>query len=335
MAKRAAFLLLLLWNVCSSAGRSPCGDALESVGWTRAEKNEIFATKIGLHYVSELVGELPKDSNTVKKKMGIPKEYELQWVSNDPDAHLLATAKNKKGKLQYYYHPKWIEAKKYEKFERVKVFGEALPRIRVQVETDLQSNTLSKERIAAAVVRLLDITQIRIGSEEYVEENESFGLTTLLPEHVEVIGNTVRLRFKGKSGVPHDVKIEDPEVAAVLKEVEKTGSERALPISASDINDYLRKSSGESITAKDFRTWTGTLEAFKVYRARSNLEDAKVKKQTLKDIRFVASQALRNEPATAFKHYIHPKIIDRINSGVLFKSDKTDEAALLEFLEYE
>lgn len=262
--------------------------------------------------------------------LGIPPAWTDVWISPDPNAHIQATGRDAKGRKQYRYHARWKEVRNETKFSRMVGFGQALPAIRAQVESDLAQQGLPRTKVLALVVRLLEMTLIRVGNEEYAQSNHSFGLTTLRDRHVEVFGSTVRFKFRGKSGKDHSISVKDKRLAALVKRckdvpgyelfqyIDEDGSHQS--ISSTDVNDYLRTISGQEFSAKDFRTWGGTVLSVLAFRELGLCEDeTQVRKHITQAVRSVAAQ-LGNTPAICQKYYLHPAMIEAYRDGTLFKT---------------
>lgn len=255
----------------------------------------------------------------------IPPAWTEVWISPLPEGHIQATGRDEAGRKQYIYHPRWREARDTAKFSRMVPFGEALPGLRACAEADLQLPDLSHRKVTALAVRLLDQTLIRIGNHEYAEAG-SFGLTTLRDRHVTFEGGHVRFTFVGKSGKDQDVTLEDARLAALVKACRDIPGytlfqyfhERGKDsIDSGDVNAYLRQATGERFSAKDFRTWGGTVLAAKALRARGEAEtDKQADKHVLAVTREVAA-ALGNTVATARAYYIHPLIAESYRAGTL------------------
>ena len=250
--------------------------------------------------------------------LAIPPAYEDVWICPKANGHLQATGRDARGRKQYRYHPEWRVAKDADKFERMLEFGAALPRIRKRVKDDLASPLGAKpgrETVLATIVRLLDTTYVRIGNEEYARENKSFGLTTLRNRHAAVQGDKLRLRFRGKSGKDHEVALDDPRVARVVRRcqampgqelfqyVDDDGDPHA--VDSADVNDYIREISGANFTAKDFRTWHGTTHALALWVAQDEGKPAGMK-QLLSEV----AARLGNTVAVCKKSYVHPRVLE-------------------------
>ena len=257
----------------------------------------------------------------------IPPAWTDVWICPRADGHIQATGRDARRRKQYRYHARWREVRDEQKFTRMLDFGRALPRIRARVAEHLGRNGLGRERVLAAVVRLLDVTYIRVGNDEYAKENGSFGLTTLRRDHVDVRGSRIRFRFKGKAGVRHEVALEDRRLARILARCQDLPGEELFewrddddvlhPITADDVNDYLREISGGDFTSKDFRTWAGTVLAWSALRelgpATSKTEAKRQLVAVIKDV----SGRLRNTPAVCRRCYIHPDVLSGYSDGSL------------------
>jgi DNA topoisomerase-1 len=261
------------------------------------------------------------------RSLGIPPAWTDVWICANPRGHLQATGKDAKGRKQYRYHPRWRAVRDATKYDRMIAFAEALPTIRARVAADLALPDLPREKVLAAVVRLLDETSLRIGNQEYARENESYGLTTLHNEHAEVAGTRVRFRFRGKSGKEREVDVQDRRVAKIVRRcqelpgyelfqyVDDQGERRM--VESSDVNTYLQQLSGQEFTAKDFRTWAGTVEAADALRAIGGAETEAEKKHNIAQAIKVAAEHLGNTPAICRKCYVHPGLLESYSEGML------------------
>lgn len=255
------------------------------------------------------------------------------WICPYKNGYLQATGLDSKGRKQYRYHALWTEISQQKKFEHMVLFAEILPKIRRHIRKVIDEPGLSREKVLATVVWLLENTLIRVGNEEYEHENKSFGLTTLKNRHVDVSKEEIHFSFKGKSGVYHDVHIRSKKVAKILKQCQELPGQELFEykdehgkmqnISSHDVNEYLKEISGEEITAKDFRTWAGTMLAAKMLN-RDGLQqtDAAAKKEITTIVKKV-SQHLRNLPSTCRKYYIHPAIFDAYTQGYTLSNLET------------
>ncbi|MBB3001179.1 DNA topoisomerase-1 [Paraburkholderia tropica] len=283
------------------------------------------------------------------RALAIPPAYTDVWICPDARGHLQATGRDARGRKQYRYHPEWRATRDADKYERLLAFGAALPKLRACVERDLALDGMPRNKVLATVVRLLDTTLIRIGSEEYARDNRSYGLTTLRKRHLTVSPKGLRFRFRGKSGIEHDVAVSDPRVARIMKRcMDLPGQELFQYLDAdgtrhvvdsADVNDYLREATGAEFTAKDYRTWAGSVFALAALRKLEWATVTEARSQLVSTIKAV-SQLLRNTPAVCRKCYVHPAIIAAFEAGELAaamgisrrRGLKSDEAALVMFL---
>ena len=261
------------------------------------------------------------------KRLAIPPAWTDVWISPIQRGHILATGRDARGRKQYRYHPRWREVRDEAKYGRLIEFARALPTIRRRADRDLRRRGLPRDKVLALVVRLLEATLIRVGNEEYARENRSFGLSTLRERHVKGSGTNLRFSFKGKSGKEHDVPIRDPRLARLVKQCqEMPGQElfqyvdeegRRQGIDSGEVNEYLRAISGRDFTAKDFRTWAGTVAASMALQDFLEIDDdAGRKKAIVGAIEKVAGQ-LGNTPAVCRACYVHPDVLDSYLDGTL------------------
>jgi DNA topoisomerase-1 len=253
------------------------------------------------------------------KALAIPPAYTDVWISPDPRGHIQATGRDARGRKQYRYHKKWRDVRDETKFDRMIGFAKALPRIRAGMARDLALPGLPREKVLATVVALLEETAIRVGNEEYARDNASYGLTTMLEEHVRVRGEVLRFRFRGKSGKDHDIAVRDKRLAKIVKAclglpgeelfgyLDDDGERHA--IASQDVNAYLRELAGDDFTAKDFRTWEATLGCA-LALAASRAETAGERKLAVTLAIKTVADRLGNTPAVCKKSYIHPAVID-------------------------
>jgi DNA topoisomerase-1 len=310
------------------------------------------ARKVGLRYVSDgkpgirrerlrgrfryvdPAGKLIQDQATLAriKALVIPPAWSEVWICADPNGHVQVTARDARGRKQYRYHPLWRKARDENKYEHLIAFGHALPGIRSRVEEDLALPGLPRAKVLATIVRLLETTMMRVGNEEYARSNGSFGLTTLRDKHVQIDGQRLQFQFRGKSGVQHCVELSDRRLARIVRRcrdlpgyelfqyLDEEGNCRTVDSGA--VNDYLRDISGCDYTAKDFRTWAGTLLAAMALREFEMFDShAQAKKNMLRAIESVAEK-LGNTPAICRKCYIHPAIMDSYLEGSMLQALK-------------
>jgi len=263
------------------------------------------------------------------KSLVIPPAWTDVWICADPRGHLQAVGRDQKGRKQYRYHPRFREVRDENKYEKMIAFVHALPGIRRRVAHDLAKPGLPREKVLSAVVRLLETTLIRVGNEEYADQNNSYGLTTLQDRHARVNGSHVRFKFRGKSGVAHDIELDDPRLAKIIKKSQDLPGQELLQyldddgqvrdIGSGDVNDYLRDITGQSFTAKDFRTWAGTVLAARALEEFKEVDSqAQAKKNVVNAIESVAAK-LGNTRAVCRKCYVHPAVIDSYMDGSLLK----------------
>lgn len=284
--------------------------------------------KNGFRYL-DCDGKPVKDQATLAriKALAIPPAWTEVWISPWNNGHIQATGRDAKGRKQYRYHPRWRAVRDEAKYDRMIGFGKALPAIRKKVSEALSLPSLPREKMLAAVVYLLEATMMRVGNEEYARTNKSFGLTTLRDRHAHIDGGAVAFQFRGKSGVHHNVKISDPRIARIVRKsrdlpgqdlfqyVDENGERHA--VGSGDVNDYLREITGEDYTAKDFRTWSGTLLAALALREFEQFDSqAQAKKNVVRAIEAVAKK-LGNTPAICRKCYVHPAVIDAYMEGTM------------------
>lgn len=261
------------------------------------------------------------------KALAIPPAYTDVWICPDPRGHIQATGRDAKGRKQYRYHPRWREVRDETKYGRMIAFGAALPTIRGRVAQDLRRHGMPREKVLATLVRLLETTLIRVGNDEYARGNDSYGLTTMQDEHVDVTGATVRFAFRGKSGREHTIDVRDKQLAKIVKRSQELPGEELFQyvdesgetrdIGSGDVNEYLHDIGGEEFTAKDFRTWAGTVLAAHALRELGEGESETALKQNV--VRAVEQVAARlgNTRAVCRKSYVHPAVIEAYLDGSL------------------
>lgn len=260
-------------------------------------------------------------------ELAIPPAWTAVWICPSPKGHIQATGRDDRGRKQYRYHPLWRAVSDASKYARLVPFALALPALRRRVRRDLGREGLDRRRVLATLARLLEQTHVRVGSEEYARDNESYGLTTLEHAHVEVDGDQVRFEFNGKGGKAHVVDVRDPRVAEIVAECQEVpGCElfrwldadgECHPLDSGDLNDYLRETMGGDFTAKDFRTWAGTVLAVEALCAMEPPEDERqAAKNVVAAIKHVAEE-LRNTPAVTRQFYVHPAVLAAYEDGSL------------------
>jgi DNA topoisomerase-1 len=264
--------------------------------------------------------------------LAIPPAWTDVWICPDPRGHIQATGRDARGRKQYRYHPKWRETRDGNKYEKMIAFAQALPGIRKRVAQDLARPGLPREKVVAAVVRLLETTLIRVGNDEYARQNESFGLTTMRDKHVEVNGSQIEFEFNGKSGVKHEIDLEDPRLAKIVQNCQDLpgfelfqyldDNDNVCDVGSADVNEYLRDITGQDFTAKDFRTWAGTVLAATALREFESFRSQRqANKNIVAAVESVAKK-LGNTKAVCRKCYIHPAILDSYLEGSLVQTLK-------------
>ena len=260
------------------------------------------------------------------KRLAIPPAWTDVWICPSPNGHIQATGRDARGRKQYRYHDRWREMRDENKFGRLADFAKVLPKIRRRVARDIRLADLPREKVLATVVRLLERTFIRIGNEEYARANKSFGLTTIKNRHVTVKGPHLRFRFRGKSGRQHEVDMTDRRIAKIVSKCQDlpgqdlfqyvSDKDEVRSITSQDVNDYLREITNENFTAKDFRTWAGTVLAAIALNAQAGFETKKQAKANVKTAVCAVAELLGNTPAICRKCYVHPAIIEAYLNGV-------------------
>ena len=259
--------------------------------------------------------------------LAIPPAWADVWICPDPLGHIQATARDAKGRKQYRYHSRFRAMRDQSKFGRMLIFSEALPELREQIERDLAQPGLPRRKLLATLVRLLDKTLIRVGNDEYIKANRSYGLTTLRQRHVAVSGHTVRFDFRGKSGIQHSVAITDRQLAGIVRQLQDLpgqqlfkyvdGNGKRQSIDSDDVNAYLREVTGLDVTAKDFRTWSGTMIAARALRELGPPASERAAKVNVNRALDEVAARLRNTRAVCRKYYVHPIIIDAYHRSIV------------------
>src|SRR5438128_7366077 len=292
------------------------------------------------------------------KRLAIPPAWTEVWVSPLANGHIQATGRDARGRKQYVYHDRWREVRDENKYDRIISFGKTLPKIRRRIARDLKLAGLPRNKVLVTVVQLLERTFIRIGSEEYARENKSFGLTTMKDRHVEVKGAKLRFRFRGKSGRQHEVDVTDRRIAKIISRLQDLPGQdlfqyvddegKVREVSSQDVNEYLREMTGEDFSAKDFRTWAGTVLTAIALNAQEKFETKKQAKANISTAIKAVAAILGNTPAICRKCYVHPAVLEnyldqksidglkRMTEEALEKEDvdlRSSEHAVLKFLE--
>jgi DNA topoisomerase I len=264
------------------------------------------------------------------RSLAIPPAWTDVWICPWENGHLQATGRDARKRKQYRYHPRWRDVRDEVKYGRMISFGKVLPVIRRKVAEALKQPGLPREKVLATIIYLLQTTMMRIGNKEYARQNKSFGLTTLRDRHVRIDGSEVEFRFRGKSGIQHAIKVDDPRLARIIKRVRHLPGQdlfqyvddegESHSVGSSDVNDYLRSITGEDYTAKDFRTWSGTLLAALALQEYEKFDsEAQAKKNVVRAIEAVAER-LGNTPSVCRKCYIHPAVIESYFDGTMLQT---------------
>ena len=314
-------------------------DAAESAGllYVSDEEPGIRRRKAGkgFSYIRP-GGAKVEDEPTLQRirKLDIPPAWTDVWICPDPHGHIQATGRDDKNRKQYRYHPRWREVRDSTKYEHILEFAQALPAIRARIAEDMARRGLPREKVLATVVHLLETTLIRVGNPDYAKQNKSYGLTTLRDRHVDVDGSELRFEFKGKSGKKWRLRVKDRRIARVVKAcqdmpgqhlfqyVDEAGERQA--VTSADVNAYLREITGRDVTAKDFRTWAGTVLAAMALREFESFDTAaKAKKNLRAAIENVAAR-LGNTPTICRQCYVHPEVLNSYLEGSLLEEIKDE-----------
>ena len=305
----------------------------------RTQEHRRAATRAGLKYVTDGFagitrqragsgwvyfapnGARIRDAEKRKRlnSLAIPPAWTDVWICPDPDGHIQATARDARGRKQYRYHPSYREARDRSKFQHMLEFSEVLPHLRERIERDLRAPDQTRRQLLATVVRLLDRTLIRVGNDEYARDNKSYGLTTLRRRHVRVDGATLSFSFRGKSGVEHSVSVSDPRLARIIQRCQDLPGEELFQyldhakkrqsVSSDDVNEYLRELTGRDVTAKDFRTWGGTMLAAVELRTMGAAASRREADRNILRAVDAVAERLGNTRAVCRKYYVHPTLL--------------------------
>jgi DNA topoisomerase-1 len=314
------------------------------------ELNSEFAKQAGLHYVPadqpglqrvrhgksfrylNSRGQSVKNEKTLERirKLAIPPAYDDVWICPDPLGHLQMVGKDARGRKQYRYHQRWTETKGAFKYNRIIDFAQSLPKIRKQTSEHLKLEGLPREKVLATVVQLLEKTLIRVGNEEYAKTNHSYGLSTMQDHHVKVDHGKILFRFKGKSNIRHEISVTDPKLAEVVKKCREMPGHELFHylddagvkhiIHSHDVNHYLQDITGKPFTAKDFRTWAGTVFAAVSLRELVGFKSATEAKRHLNEAIETVSKKLGNTKSICRKCYVHPAVMDSYLNGEVIRS---------------
>ncbi|WP_242928251.1 DNA topoisomerase IB [Pontibacter vulgaris] len=307
--------------------------------YTSDIKPGITRKKSGSGYIYvNAKGEKVTDEKTLEriKKMVIPPAWTQVWISPSAKGHLQATGYDAKGRKQYLYHSDWQQARSLTKFGRMIAFGRSLPQLRQSIDADMQAKQLNKRKVTALVLSLIDNALIRIGNRSYAKTNKSYGLTTLRDRHVQINGSQLKFTFRGKKGVEHDIDIKDRRLAQLVKKCkdipgydlfqyyDENGQRQTLE--SGDVNEYLRDATEYDFTAKDFRTWGGTVRMVECLEQVLDNEPELDKEKGIKEAVKMVAKGLGNTPSVCSKYYIHPEVINLFREDKLLKYLKTHDA---------
>ncbi|HAL05930.1 MAG TPA: DNA topoisomerase [Brevundimonas sp.] len=320
-------------DIAPPKGLTWCND--DSPGLTRRRSGRGFCYR-------DADGRLIRDAATLGRirSLAIPPAWTDVWICPRATGHIQATGRDARGRKQYRYHPDWTAHAAENKFERLPAFARALPRLRQRVEDDLSRRGPCREKVLATAVRLLEITLIRVGNAQYARQNRSYGLTTLSKRHLDVDGAALTFAFRGKSGVEHSVSVRDRRLASVVRSLRDLPGQQLFkyrdeegvlrPITSDEVNAYIREAAGEAFSAKDFRTWAGTVSAARALRdAEAPTSAADAKRKVTICIKAVAG-LLGNTPTVCRSSYVHPAVVALFEQGRLAQSLPKSEAASFE-----
>ncbi|MBA3345774.1 MAG: DNA topoisomerase IB [Gemmatimonadales bacterium] len=330
--------------------RTRRGRAADSAASPAAAEPAEVAQAAGLRYVNDTMPGIRRrragkgfsyvgpDGRTIReakplariRALAIPPAYTDVWICPTPNGHIQATGRDARGRKQYRYHPRWREVRDETKFSRMISFSHKLPRIRKRVDRDLGLPGLPREKVVATVVRLLECTGIRVGNDEYARANSSYGLTTLRDNHVEVSGSKLRFEFRGKSGKTHAVDLSDRRLARIVQRCQALPGEELFQyldeqgvqqtIDSGDVNAYLKEITGEDFTAKDFRTWSGTILAVAALRDLGPMATQREAKSAVLEAIDQVAKKLNNTRAVCRKYYVHPAVFDSFMAGSMLEA---------------
>ncbi|WP_460450754.1 DNA topoisomerase IB [Alsobacter sp. SYSU BS001988] len=314
------------------------------------ESQREAAEQAGLRYVSDeepgfrrrksgkgvtylgLDGKAIRDKDALERirKLAIPPAYTDVWICPDPNGHIQATGRDDKGRKQYRYHPRWREVRDGDKFEHMLDFAKCLPVLRERIDADMAKRGLPRDKVLATVVHLLENTLIRIGNADYAKQNKSYGLTTLRDRHVKIDGQELRFEFKGKSGKTWKLKVKDRRIAKLVKACQDIPGQHLFqyydengerqPVTSADVNAYLKEATGQDVTAKDFRTWAGTVLAAMTLKEFELVDQQARTKKTIKAAVERVATRLGNTPTICRKCYVHPEVFSAYLDGSLLES---------------
>lgn len=315
-----------------SALLAPATEAPGGLNWSSDDEPGIRRRRSGkgFRYLGP-DGAPVRDEDTLARirKLAIPPAWTDVWICPRADGHIQATGRDVKGRKQYRYHADWSEARSGHKFEKVADFGRKLPQLRQRIDADLATRGVTRDKVVATAIRLLEITLIRVGNKQYAKQNRSYGLTTLTKRHLEFDGAAMRFSFRGKSGVEHRVTLRDRRLASIVRSLRELPGQTLFkyrdadgtlcPVTSDDVNRYIHEAMGEQFSAKDFRTWAGTVSAARALRdVEPPTSKADAKRKITVCVKAVAG-VLGNTPTVCRSAYVHPKVFELFEAGELQK----------------
>ena len=311
-------------------GLSWCSDEQPGLKRTASGKGFVYHDPKGRRIIDERV--LARI-----RALAIPPAWTDVWICPRASGHIQAVGRDAKGRKQYRYHPDWSAHAAATKFARLSEFARALPKLRRRVEADLARRGPSREKVLATAVRLLEITLIRVGNAQYAKQNRSYGLTTLHKRHLEVDGTALTFAFKGKSGIEHEVRVRDRRLATVVRKLRELPGQQLFkyrdadgdlcPVTSDDVNAYIREAMGEQFSAKDFRTWAGTVSAARALREQEPPSSPTEAKRRITVCVKAVAGLLGNTPTVCRSSYVHPKVFELYQDGRLGETLPGPEAA--------
>jgi DNA topoisomerase-1 len=316
--------------VAAACGETVSSDVPSGLIWTDDSEPGMRRRRAGKGFTYlTAAGRRVTDEKTLARirALAIPPAWTDVWICPDASGHLQATGRDARGRKQYRYHTGYRAHREAVKFERLFEFGSALPAVRRQIASDIRARGMPKEKVVATVIRLLESTMVRVGNEEYARDNGSYGLTTLRDKHAKFSSTTVRLMFTGKHGIAADVTVRDPRLRRIVKQCQDLPGQVlfqyvdddgvARPITSTDVNDYLRTITGLDVTAKDFRTWMGTLLATAALAALDPPHSETASRRAIVRVCETVGSHLGNTPTVCRSSYIHPSILEWYRDGTL------------------
>jgi len=291
----------------------------DSEGITREKRGKSFLYYVGRKQVRD------KQQLERIRKLVIPPSWKNVWICKSPNGHIQATGTDLRDRKQYRYHNKWNALRNETKFHKLYEFGKTLPKLRKKIRSDMKSKELSRNKVLATAINLMDKTYIRIGNYGYEKMNGSYGLTTLKDKHVKFLNGSVSFSFTGKKGIDHSIKLKDRKLASIIKQCRDIPGKTLFqyyddegtqhPIDSGMVNSYIKEATSQEFSAKDFRTWAGSLQAVEYFRENPDLSEREDKKKATVEMINAVSEKLGNTAAVCKKYYIHPQLISLCEEG--------------------